>query len=227
MRITGWKVGAAVVAAVALVAVPATAAEPVDPAAQPVQAPTPEDTARAQSSLLRLNDLVRGFAVERKGTRAPLVPHCGTYPPDRSSVTITGAAASSFQHRKNSIASRVIFFATEADAERYWAATVRPAYVQCLAKFVPSLMVRTAKTKTLLAKRIPMGITGGIQQAAYRTITRVAAPGIPAYTWSETVAFTRVWRGIAIVRVVYVNTLCECHTEIARDLAQRLRAAHA
>lgn len=227
MRFQRVRIGVAVAAAVVSSVVPAAGAATPDPTKQPVEAYTAEDVARAQASILRLNDLVRGFAVDTKGTRTPLVPHCGTYPPDRSAVTITGAASSSFVHRKNSISSRVLFFATEADAERYWAATVRPAYVQCLARFVPSLMVKTATSKTLLAKRIPMGITGGIQQAAFRTITRITAPKIPPYTWTETVAFTRVWRGIAIVRIVYVNALCECHTEIARDLAHRIRIAHA
>ena len=196
----------------------------VDPT-QPVSKPTAADNARARSAVTRLGDLVAGFRVDVKQERAPLIPHCDRYPGNRSDVTVTGSAKSSFVQGANSIGSTVLYFKTVADAERYWKATVRATYVQCLAKFVKSIMVDTATTSTTMAKQIAIGATSAERAIAFRTITRVEAPGIEPYTWSETVAFVKLARGIGIVRVVYVNHLCECHTGLALDLTRRLRAA--
>lgn len=196
----------------------------VDPK-QPVDRPTAADNTRARSAVTRLADLVPGFRVDAKRERAPLVPHCDGYPGDRSDVVVTGSAKSSFLQKSNSISSSVLYFKSFADGERYWKATVRPKYVQCLARFVKSIMVETAKTSTLMAKQIAIGPTSAERAVAYRTITRVEAPGIEPYTWSETVAFVKLGRGIGVIRVVYVNYLCECHTGLAVDLTRRLRAA--
>lgn len=212
---------AAVLSAGVQIAMAGTAADP----AQPLARPTAADNARARSAVTRLADLVAGFRVDTKKERAPLIPHCDGYPGDRSDVTVTGSAKSSFLQGSNSIASSVLYFKTFADGERYWKATVRPKYVDCLARFVPGLMVETAKTRTLMAKPIRIGATSAERAVAYRTITRVEAPGIEPYTWSETVAFVKLGRAIGIVRIVYVNYLCECHTDIALDLTRRLRAA--
>ena len=216
--------GAAGAAALALSSHVAPAGTAVDPR-QPVDRPTAADNARARSAVTRLADLVAGFRVDVRNERAPLVPHCDGYPGDRSSVTVTGSAKSSFRQGSNSISSSVLYFKTVADAERYWKATVRAKYVQCLAKFVKSIMVEEATTATMLAKQIAIGATSAERAVAYRTITRVEAPGIAPYTWNETVAFVKLSRAIGLVRVVYVNHLCECHTGLALDLTRRLRAA--
>jgi hypothetical protein len=202
----------------------ATAGTAADPT-QPLDRPTAADNARARSAVTRLADLVVGFRVDTKKERAPLIPHCDGYPGDRSDVTVTGSAKSSFLHRSNSIASSVLYFKTFADGERYWKATVRPKYVDCLARFVPGLMVAAAKTRTLLARPIGIGATSAERAVAYRTMTRVDAPGVEPYVWSETVAFVKLGRAIGIVRIVYVDTVCECHTDIALDLTRRLRLA--
>ena len=213
--------GAALLLGTLHVAVAGTAVDPT----QPVQKPTAADTARARAAVTRLGDLVAGFTVDVKKQRTPLIPHCDGYPGTRSDVTVTGSASSSFVQGSNSIGSTVLYFKTFADGERYWKATVRATYVQCLAKFVKSIMVDTATTSTMLAKQIAIGATSAERAIAFRTITRVEAPGIEPYTWSETVAFVKQGRGIGIVRVVYVNHLCECHTGLALDLTRRLRAA--
>lgn len=202
----------------------AAAETAVDPT-QPVHKPTAADTARARAAVTRLADLVAGFKVDVKKQRTPLIPHCAGYPGKRSDVTVTGSANSSFVQGSNSIGSTVLYFKTFADGERYWKATVRAKYVQCLASFVKSIMVDTATTNTVMAKQIAIGATSAERAIAYRTIIRVEAPGIEPYTWSETVAFVKHGRGIGIVRVVYVNHLCECHTGLALDLTRRLRAA--
>lgn len=219
------RLGAAVVTVFALGAVQVALAGGAADPKQPLQRFNAADNARARSAVTRLSDLVQGFRVEAKKDRAPLIPHCDGYPGDRSGITVTGTATSSFIHGSNSIASTVLYFKTAADAERYWRTTVRPIFAQCLARFVESIMVETAETSTLMAKRIAIGPTSAEKAIAYRTITHVDAPSVEPHTWSETVAFVKLGRGVGIVRVVYINHLCECHTGIALDLTRRLRAA--
>lgn len=221
------RLGAAVAGMVILAAVHITVAgSAVDPKA-PLDRPNPADNARARSAVTRLSDLVAGFRVDAKKERAPLIPHCNGYPGDRSDITVTGSARSSFrQGANNSIGSAVLYFKTYADAERYWKATVRSKYLECLALFAKRMWAEPAETKTLMARQIPIGATSAEKAIAYRTITRVASPDVEPYAWSETVAFVKLGRGVGILRIVYVNQLCECQTGLAVDLTRRLRAAH-
>ena len=218
------RVAAAGLLLVSLAAVQAGVAGSSE-AGQPVDRPNAADNKRAAASVTRFRDLVVGFRVDTKKDRAPLVPHCDRYPGDRSNVTVTGAAISSFLQNSNSIASTVLLFKTSADADRYWQATVRPKYAQCLSRFVKSIMIESATTTSLMAKQIPIGATSAEKATAYRTISRVEAPGIKTHTWTETVAFVKLYRGVGIIRVVYINHLCECHTGLALDLTKRLRTA--
>lgn len=207
----------------ALVVVPvALAANGVDPRSQPLDRPNAPDTARAKSSLIRLSDLVKGFRVTTKHDRTPVIPHCESYPGDRSDITITGAASSAFTLTSHSISSTALFFKTWADSDRYWQKTVRPKYVQCLAA---TLAFSGVKPRITLAKQINIGSTGADKAVAYRLIAHVSLPGKKPFDWTETAAFVKKGRGIAMIRIIYINHLCECHTDIARDLVLRLSGA--
>jgi len=219
--------GVVAVAMLALFAVQVAFADVADPRKQPLDRPTAVDTARAKASLIRLSDLVKGFQVETRMVRAAHVPTCANYPGDRSDITRTGFARSSFIANGNSIASSALFFKTWADADRYWSKTVRLEYIKCLAAqlaFGPR-DASAYKPPILEAKRIPMGATGADRAVAYRLIARMARPGETPYLYAETAAFVRKGRGVAIIRIVYNGYLCECHTDIARDLAIRLNDA--
>jgi hypothetical protein len=194
-------------------------------AGQPLDRPNAADNKRAAASVTRFRDLVVGFRVDKKKDRAPLVPYCDGYPGDRSNVTVTGSATSSFLQNNNSIASTVLLFKTPQDADRYWKATVRAKYAQCLSRYVKSIMIASATTTSRLAKQIPIGSTSAEKATAYRTISEVEAPGIKTHTWTETVAFVKLFRAVGIIRVVYINHLCECHTGLALDVTKRLRMA--
>lgn len=217
--------GAAGVAVLALGAAQAAPAGSTSAPKPPLDRPNAADNARARSAATRLTDLVTGFRVDRSTKRTPLIPHCDGYPGDRSHITITGEASSSFRHNSNSIASKVLYFKTYTDAEQYWQATVRPKYVDCLAKWAESGWATGARTRTMLARRIPIGPTSAEHAVAYRTITQVAQPGSEPFVWTETVAFVKQTRAVGIVRVVYVDHLCECHTGVALDVTRRIRAA--
>lgn len=219
------RVAVAGLALIALTVVPsAPSGVPSDPKA-PVDRSTAADNKRAASATTRFRDLVPGFSVDSSKERTPLIPHCDAYPGDRSDVTVTGSATSSFTRANDSIASTVLLFKTGLDSDRYWKATVKPKYVNCLARFVKGMMVESATTTTLMAKQIPIGPTTAEKVMAYRTISRVAAPGIKTYTWSETVAFVKLSRAVGIIRVVWVNYTCDCHTGLALDMTMRLRTA--
>ena len=217
------RIAAAVaVAAAALIVIQAALAATPDPRKQPLDQPNAADNARARASIVQLSDLVRGFRVQRSKASTPVIPHCADFPGDRSDITITGAASSSFIHASNTIASTALFFKTWADSDRYWAKTVRPRYATCLAAV---FRYRGVKPRIVRAKQIKIGATGADAARAYRMIAQVALPGRKPFYWTETAAFVKVGRGIAMIRVIYLNAICECHTGIGIDLTRRLRAA--
>jgi hypothetical protein len=59
--------------------------------------------------LLRLTDLVPSFRVDRTGRGAPQIPLCPGYPGDRSAITITGFASSSFTDGFDRMGSAALF----------------------------------------------------------------------------------------------------------------------
>ena len=129
----GRTLGGAAVAVLALIVVQVALADTrPDPRKQPLVESSAADNASAKSSVIRFSDLVKGFRVDTKQGRTPVIPHCESYPGDRSDITVTGAASSSFMQASNSISSTALFFKTWADSDRYWQKTVRPKYVQCL-----------------------------------------------------------------------------------------------
>jgi len=220
----GSKIGGAGVAVLALIVVQVALADTrPDPRKQPLVESSAADNARATSSVIRFSDLVKGFRVDTEPGRTPVIPHCESYPGDRSDVTVTGAASSSFRHASNSISSTALFFKTWADSDRYWQKTVRLKYVQCLAA---TLAFSGVKPRITLAKQIKIGPTGADQAVAYHLIARVSPAGKKPFDWTETAAFVKVGRSIAMIRIIYINHLCECHTAIAGDLARRLSDAN-
>ena len=213
------RAGAGVAVASAVLASLTVQSAGADPSKQPLDRPNRADNARAKASVIRLSDLVQGFRVDVKQQSAPVIPHCANYPGDRSDITVTGAATSAFKHSTNSISSTALFFKTWADGDRYWAKTVRLRYVQCLAE---NLSFGGVKPRIVMAKPIKIGPTGAEKAVAYRLIANVTQPGQKPAVWTETAAFVKVARGIAMIRIIYVNHVCECHTGIAVDLTRRL-----
>jgi hypothetical protein len=209
------KAGAGAVALLALVVVQvALAGEPVD-------RPNAADVKRAKSSLVRLSDLDK-YHVDRKLARAPQIPRCANYPGDRSDITITGFASSSFMYYNDSISSAALFFKTFADGDRYWQKTVRTAFVQCLAS---KMNGSGAKQKVMSAKQITIGPTTADRAVAYRMITRVTLPTLKPHYWVETTVFVKYGRGIAVIRIVDLDHVCACYTNIASGLTSRLVTA--
>jgi hypothetical protein len=197
-----------------------------DPREQPVDQPNAADNARAKSSIIVLSDLVKGFRANTTQGRAPVVPHCESYPGVRSDITVTGFASSTFMLTFSSISSSAFFFKSNLDSDRYWETTVRLPYIKCLATtlaFGPRN--NRYKHRIVSAKQIKIGPTGADKAVAYRLIAHVSRPGKPFY-WVETAAFVKQGRGIAMIRIVYSNYVCECHTGIAYDLARRLGFAN-
>jgi len=224
------------VAALALIVVQVALADAADPRKQPVEQPTAADTARAKSSLLRRSDLAAQFQVQSQRSQTPRLPTCATYPGDRSDITITGSANTSFQLRGkagrpvgNRVASSAFFFETASDSDRYWQKTVRPEFVTCLAA---SLVFGTATKpvrphRIVLAKEVFLGPVGAEKAVAYRVIADIRLPGKERIYLTETAAFVKVGRAIAAFRITEVDHVCMCHTPIARDVAARLTAAAA
>jgi hypothetical protein len=192
---------------------------------QPRMRTNAADMRRAKQALMRLSDLRRGsFRIDGKGWGAPQIPHCPSgYPGDRSGVTITGEASSSFTDGFDLMGSTALLFKTYADAGRYWKQTARPAFATCDAAAIRAHIIKGAKAKTLLARELPISRTGADAAAVYRTITRIFVPGHPAYDWYQTTLFVKVARGVAIARIAYANQPCDCHPEAARTLTRRLR----
>jgi hypothetical protein len=186
--------------------------------------------------VIRLTDLAPGFQVATKRV-APGVPTCANYPGDRSDITFTGFANSSFKLRigekvsGNSAGSSAGFFATPSQSELYWHKTVRLPYIKCLAallSFGPGFKIKPQRM--MMAKQIKIGPTGADKAVAYRLVALVKMPGKKAFVWTETAAFVKVGRTIGAIRVItQVSPGCGCqpdsHTQLARLLTARLTAA--
>ena len=189
----------------------------------PKDQPNAADTRHAKQSLLRLTDLVPSFRVDRTGRGAPQIPLCpGRYPGDRSGVTVTGYASSSFTDGFDRMGSAVLYFKTFSDMERYWRLTARPAFAKCDATLLRTNIIRGAKARTLFASELPILRTGADDATVYRTVTRYVVPRHPTYDWYQTIVFIRVGRAVAIAKIAYANQPCNCHIGIARLLALRL-----
>jgi hypothetical protein len=204
-------------------AAPAAALAAIPPGA-PREQLNAADNRRAQSAVLRQSDMFSGFRTDT--TRTPhLIPHCADFPGDRSSVTISGDATSSFSYKGNVIASSSVFFKTYSDGDRYWARTVRPRFATCDAEAFKSELRKGIRSKTLMARQIPILATGADNARAFRTITRLTIKNV-TQDWYRTVVFIRSGRGLAMIETGFAGRACECQTGFARRLALRLIAAN-
>ena len=87
----------------------------------PLQTPDPParelhtaaDSARAESALIHRPDLNAGFRADRARARNRRFRTVPGYPGDRSDVTITGSATSSFRYRSIAIGSRAVLAARQ------------------------------------------------------------------------------------------------------------------
>jgi hypothetical protein len=225
------RVVATAIASVALLFVasaPAAPAESVAPG--PVSRFTKTDMARARAVVLRATDVFSNFSRDASSHRQPTIAHCNGYPGDRSDVTVTGEARSVFKLRGYSIGSTVLWFKTTADANRYWSKTVRPQYIRCRAELL--LLANGSgeyvKPHISQAASVPLRPTGAEKAVAYRVIGGVpATPGAgnDSYNWIDTNVFIKVGRSVAMLRTVWITSHCDCHHDLARLLATRLRAA--
>ncbi len=221
---------AATVVAALLAAGGAPAAPDESVAPGPVSKFDKADVARARGAVLRARDVFTNFKPTRAANRWPTIAHCDGYPGDRSDVTVTGEAHSAFALNGYSIGSTVLWFKTAADAGRYWTKTVRPQYIRCRAK---GLVLQNGSGEYVepaisQAARVPLRPTGAQKAVAYRVIGGVPAtpgPGNDSYNWIDTNVFVKVGRSIALLRTVWITTACDCHHELARVLATRLKAA--
>jgi hypothetical protein len=210
-----------VTAVALLVAAPALALSDGSPGAPRLQLRA-ADNRRAKSALLRRSDLISTFRVDPRGGGVPMIPRCADFPGDRSGITITGYAKSSFSDGVDVIGSSSTVFKSDGDLDRYWALTVRPRFASCDAKAYASTRRAGLTTKTLMARQIRLPATGAQRAAAFRTITRVSARGYEPLDWYQTVVFLREGRALAAIKIGYVNQACSCYTGLARRLAGRL-----
>jgi hypothetical protein len=151
-----------------------------------------------------------------------MIPHCGNYPGDRSSTTVTGEAKSTFIGGTPIIGSKTLFFKSQLDLERYWQETVQKAFATCEAHLYATSRKANIKAKTLFAKLIPLGATGSDRAVAYRRITRVSTPGYAPTDWYQTRVFLSSGRGLSMLEIGEAVRPCLCYTSFARVLALRL-----
>jgi hypothetical protein len=214
----------AAVVATGLVLTQIGAAQTRDPA--PREHHTAGDTARAESSLLRLADLDAGFGVDPRETAEPWIPHCAGYPGDRSEITITGSATSSFRYMSIAIGSRATFFRSGFDADAYWRKTVRRAFARCFARVFKDTRGKGVHAQTISAKQVPLGPTGADAAMAFRVVTQLSDDGVRPFAWYQAIAFVRAGRGIAVVEVASGYHPCPCYRELATRVAERLGNAN-
>lgn len=208
------------ISALALVFAAPAAALAATPPGAPREELNAADTRRAESVVLRQSDMFSSFRADPR-RKPQLIPHCADFPGDRSSVTIAGYATSSFSTKGNVIASSSLFFKTYADGDRYWALTVRPRFVTCDVEAYKLSRGKRVRSKTLMARQIPILATGADNAVAFRTVTRLTVKNV-TQDWYRTVVFIRSGRGLAMIETGFAGHACECQTAFARRLALRL-----
>jgi hypothetical protein len=190
---------------------------------------TAADNLRARQAVLQLGDFDPPW--RRDPRKAPpalaIIPRCpGSYTPDRSSVTITGSAAARFTNDPtlrigDGIAADASLFRSAADFDKYWTATVRPAFATCLAKLYDQISTKH-ETKLLAVNRVSVGPTGTDRVAAYRTVMvymNSANSGDIAY---RTDVFLGHGRALIHLQFAYYNHECPCTIPLTRTAALRL-----
>jgi hypothetical protein len=214
---------AAAAAVLALVAAPGAGAQPARETAvvPPQEKFTAADMRRAKVSLVRLRDLVHTFRNDPEGLAVPRIVHCDGYPGDRSSITLTAYAKSSFTDGFNGIGSSSIYFKTPVDLAAYWKKTVVMQYAKCLARHW--VFANRGRARTISVKEVPLGPTGAHFSKAYRVLTRVKTrDGKRTFNWYETVAFVGWGRALSMASIQYAHIPCDCHPGIAQDLMRRI-----
>jgi hypothetical protein len=197
----------------------------LDQPGEPRQRLTVKDNRRASSVVTRKSDLLPSYRVDATGGALPSIPHCGEYPGDRSSITITGSARAGFINGGSTIGSTGIFFKNQLNLEAYWRATVRAEYATCFAELYAKGRREGVVAETLEAGPTRIGPTGATRVAAFRIVTRLSAEGSRTFDWYQTIVFISTGRGLAMIRVASADHACDCFTGLATDAARRLRAA--
>lgn len=186
---------------------------------------TAADNRRAKSAVVRRSDLLPSYRVDTTGLSLPGIPHCGTYPGDRSRITVTGSARAGFTNNSSMIGSTALFFKNEGNLEAYWRTTVRAEYVACFAEYWAKGRRAGVTAETIEARQINIGPTGATRAAAFRTVTRLSAEGVASVDWYHTTVFVSMRRGLSITLVASAYEACDCYTGLATDAVRRLRAA--
>jgi hypothetical protein len=186
---------------------------------------TVADNRRAKSVIVRRLDLLPSYRVDTTGMAVPGIAHCGTYPGDRSRITITGSARAGFMNDSSRIGSTALFFKNEGNLEAYWRKTVRAEYVTCFAEYYRTAKRADVIAETIEARQISIGPTGASRVAAFRTVTRLSADGVAPFDWYHTTVFVSTGRGLSIILVGSASHACDCYTDLARDTVRRLRSA--
>jgi hypothetical protein len=196
-----------------------------DQPGEPRKRLTVADNRRAKSVVVRRSDLLPSYRVDTTGSALPGIPHCDSYPGDRSRITVTGSARAGFLNDSSMIGSTALFFKSEGNLEAYWRKTVRAEYVTCFAEYWASSRRAGVTGETIEARQISIGPTGASRVAAFRTVTRLSAEGVTSVDWYHTTVFVSTGRGLSMILVGSAVHACDCYTGLATDAVRRLRAA--
>jgi hypothetical protein len=207
-------------AAIAFIAVIPTALAGGGAPRQPRHELNAGDMRRARAAVLTSADLPSwGFRSDPGAV--PQIPVCGDYPGDRSGTTETGKATSSFSAGTPIIGSKVLFFKTPPDLDRYWKLTVRKRFASCDVQ-TWARDRRDMAAKPVWSGQLPLGATGADDAVAFRSVIQTSTAKYPRLNWYRTFVFIRHGRGLAILMSGEAVRPCTCYTTVARRLALRL-----
>lgn len=184
----------------------------------------PQDQARADSIILKLEDLPQGWRAER-ADEDQSSPDC--FEPDLSDLTQTGRAESPNFVRGGAtlVSSLVSIYATEQDGQAAYDRVVRQELADCLADYLKGRSDQDVTFKNLSSGRLSFPRLGD-RSAAYEIAMELETNGLSPAAYLDLVFIQRDRAVAAVLFFDVISPFEEASREgLARAVAQRMKEA--
>jgi hypothetical protein len=177
----------------------------------------------ARVGLVRLADLNPDYVVDRTHMANVFIPRCpGSYAPDRSDLTVTGTARSSFRNASSWIASNAAVYRTDGEAAAWWDRVVGPALATCSGRMLVRYPPKGMRGRLLSVRALRVhGLDVADRSAGYRIAMRFTNARGSMLMYRDLI-FTMKSRAISSVGVASLVHPCGCGMGLAQTVVVRL-----
>jgi hypothetical protein len=182
----------------------------------------PQDQARADSIILKLDDLPHGWRAE-KSNEEQSGPNC--FEPDLSDLTETGTAESPnfFSGSTTFVSSGAGMYASKSDAQAAYERVAGQELADCIAEYLTAYSDKDVSFENLSSGRLSFPSLGD-RSAAYEIAMEIKTNG---FSPAAFVDFVVIQRGRAVGAVVYFDVgspfEAKMRERLARRFAQRMK----